>query len=255
MKQELQAIIRQAGEIILNAETFRVEQKEGHANFVTSVDEEVQRFLIRELQKLLPDSCIIGEEQENDALTTSPTWVVDPLDGTTNFIHNYRFSAISVALLENSVPVAGVVYQPYTQELFYAEKGKGAFLNDQPIHVSSTPIEHALVGFGTSPYNVELAEKSMNAALHFLKHAADVRRCGSAALDLAYVAAGRQDVYFELILRPWDYAAGSLLVQEAGGCFAMPTLEKADYGQTTAVLAANPQCMKMAAEWLKPFWG
>ena len=184
MKQELQAIIRQAGEIILNAETFRVEQKEGHANFVTSVDEEVQRFLIRELQKLLPDSCIIGEEQENDALTTSPTWVVDPLDGTTNFIHNYRFSAISVALLENSVPVAGVVYQPYTQELFYAEKGKGAFLNDQPIHVSSTPIEHALVGFGTSPYNVELAEKSMNAALHFLKHAADVRRCGSAALDL-----------------------------------------------------------------------
>lgn len=255
MIQSLQNIVRKAGDIILNAEAFRVEQKEGHANFVTSVDEEVQRFLIQELQNLLPGSCIIGEEQENEALTAAPTWVIDPLDGTTNFIHNYRFSAISVALLENGEPVIGVVYQPYTQELFCAEKGKGAYLNDQPIHVSSTPITHALVGFGTSPYNVELAEKSMKAALHFLQNAADVRRCGSAALDLAYVAAGRQDIYFELILRPWDYASGSLLVQEAGGCFAMPTLEKADYGQSVAVLAANPQCMKIAAEWLKPFCG
>ncbi len=255
MKQALQAIVRKAGEIILNAEAFRVEVKEGHANFVTNVDEEVQRFLIKELQKLLPGSLIIGEEQENEALTDAPTWVIDPLDGTTNFIHNYRFSAISVALLKNSEPVAGVVYQPYTQELFYAEKGKGAYLNDAPIHVSSTPIDQALVGFGTSPYNVELAEKSMQAALYFLNHAADVRRGGSAALDLAYVAAGRQDVYFELILRPWDYAAGSLLVQEAGGCFAHPTLEKPDYGQPVAVLAANPECMNQALEWLKPFLG
>ena len=255
MIQSLQNIVRKAGDIILNAEAFRVEQKEGHANFVTSVDEEVQRFLIQELQNLLPGSCIIGEEQENEALTAAPTWVIDPLDGTTNFIHNYRFSAISVALLENGEPVIGIVYQPYTQELFRAEKGKGAYLNDQPIHVSNTPINHALVGFGTSPYNVELAEKSMKAALYFLQNAADVRRCGSAALDLAYVAAGRQDIYFELILRPWDYAAGSLLVQEAGGCFAMPTLEKADYGQSAAVLAANHECMKQAAEWIKPFWG
>jgi len=253
MKQALQAIVRQAGEIILNAEAFRVEQKEGHANFVTSVDEEVQRFLIDELTKLLPGSAVIGEEQENEPLTETPTWVIDPLDGTSNFIHNYRFSAISVALLENREPVTGVVYQPYAQELFYAEKGCGAFLNDQPIHVSATPIQQALVGFGTSPYNTELAEKSMQAALWFLQHAADVRRCGSAALDLAYVAAGRQDVYFELILRPWDYAAGALLVEEAGGCFAMPQLERRDFNQSTAVLATNPDCFRTASEWLRPF--
>lgn len=255
MKQALQAIVRQAGEIILNAEAFRVEQKEGHANFVTNVDEDVQRFLIHELLKLLPGSCIIGEEQENEELTSAPTWVIDPLDGTTNFIHDYHFSAISVALLKNREPVIGIVYQPYLKDLFYAEKGQGAFLNDQSIHVSNHTIDRALVGFGTSPYHVELAEKSMKAALHFLLNAADVRRCGSAALDLAYVAAGRQDVYFELTLRPWDYAAGSLLVQEAGGCFAMPVLAKPDYGQSTAVLAANAECMEIAAEWLKPFWG
>ncbi len=255
MEQALHAIARQAGEMILNAGAFQIEQKEGHANFVTSVDEAVQRFLIDELLKLLPGSLIIGEEQENEALTEAPTWVIDPLDGTTNFIHDYHFSAISIALLKNREPVIGVVYQPYLQEFFYAEKGKGAFLNDQPVHVSHHIIDQALVGFGTSPYHVELAEKSMKAALHFLLNAADVRRCGSAALDLAYVAAGRQDVYFELTLRPWDYAAGSLLVQEAGGCFAMPTLKEIDYSQSAAVLAANPQCMKTAAEWLEPFWG
>lgn len=255
MKQALQSIVCSAGELILNAEATRIEQKEGHANFVTDVDEAVQRFLITELLKLLPGSCVISEEQENEPLTAAPTWVIDPLDGTTNFIHNYRFSAISVALLKDREPVLGVVYQPYTQELFFAEKGKGAFLNDQPIRVSGKKIEQALIGFGTSPYDAELAERSLQAALWFLQHAADVRRCGSAALDLAYVAAGRQDVYFELILRPWDYAAGSLLVKEAGGHFAMPRLDTLDYGQATAVLAANPECYDIAAEWLKPFWG
>lgn len=255
MKNALLSIVRRAGEIILNAEAFRVEQKEGHANFVTNVDEEVQRFLISELTALLPGSLIIGEEQENDALTDAPTWVIDPLDGTTNFIHDYRFSAISVALLKNRIPVTGIVYQPYNQEMFFAEKGRGAELNGKPIRVSSTGLEQAIVGFGTSPYEPELAEKSMQAALWFLQHAADVRRCGSAALDLAYVAAGRQEVYFELILRPWDYAAGSLLVTEAGGSFDMPELPVHDYNQTTAVLASNSTCASLAAEWLKPFWG
>lgn len=255
MKTALETIVRKAGDIILQREDFRVEQKEGHANFVTSVDEAVQHFLVEELQSLLPGSVIIGEEQENEPLSDALTWVIDPLDGTTNFIHNVRFSAISVALLKHREPVLGMVYQPYTQELFHAEKGKGAFLNDQPIHVAHTPIHQALIGFGTSPYNAELAEKSMTAALYFLQHAADVRRGGSAALDLAYVAAGRQDVYFELVLRPWDYAAGALLVEEAGGCFVMPALEKPDFGQTAGVLAASPECMKTAEEWLKPFFG
>ena len=254
MKQQLYHIVRRAGKLILDAEAFRVEQKEGHANFVTNVDEEVQSFLITELQKLLPCSRVIGEEQENDALTNAPTWVIDPLDGTTNFIHDYHFSAISVALLENREPIIGVVYQPYSQELCYAEKGKGAFVNDRPIHVSANTIDHALIGFGTSPYNAELAEKSMMAALHFLRNAADVRRGGSAALDLAYVAAGRQDVYFELILRPWDYAAGALLVTEAGGTFTMPTLPSTDFSQSAAVLASNVECMNKAAEWLAPYW-
>lgn len=254
MKEKLQSIVLKAGELILHAESFHIDQKEGHANFVTDVDEAVQQYLISELRSLLPESLVIGEEQENEALTDAPTWIIDPLDGTTNFIHNYHLSVISVALLRNREPVLAVIYQPYTKELFCAEKGKGASLNGQSIHVSDKTLEKALIGFGTSPYNAELAERSMKAALGFLQRAADIRSIGSAALGLAYVAAGRQEVYFELFLRPWDYAAGSLLIQEAGGCFEQPVRSTPDYGLPSPILASNASCSKEAGEWLKSFW-
>jgi len=254
MFEQLCAVIRQAGEMICNARDFEVEVKEGHANFATTVDAAVESFLKEKLAVLRPDASFIGEEQENAPLGDEPTWVIDPIDGTTNFIHDFRFSAISVALLEDRRPVLGMVYQPYAKELFHAVRGGGAFLNGQPIRVAHTPFSQALVGFGTSPYHPVLADKSMQAALQFLLKASDVRRCGSAALDLAYVAAGRQDVYFELTLKPWDYAAGALLVEEAGGVFVMPRLAAPDYARSEGVLAACPACIDEAAELLRPYW-
>lgn len=242
MKQELTRILKQAGGMMLDPSGFDVETKAGHANYVTSKDKAVEAFLKKELLALLPGSVMIGEEQANQPLSDAPTWVVDPIDGTTNFIHGYCASAVSVALLRNGTPVIGAIYTPYAQDFYYAELGKGATCNDRPIHVTDTPLRHALVGFGTAPYNVELAQRSMDIALHFLRDAADIRRCGSAALDLAYVAAGRQDTFFELILNPWDYAAGALLVTEAGGCFTMPQLDAPDFGKSTAILAANAVC-------------
>ena len=175
-------------------------------------------------------------------MTDRLTWVVDPIDGTTNFIHDARFSAISIALLERRRPVIGCVYQPFTGELFSAELGKGAQLNGSPMHVSAYAPDRALTAFGTSPYQVELAAASMDIASKFLAEFVDIRRSGSAALDLAYLAAGRHDVFFELNLKPWDYAAGSLLVTEAGGRFGMPLLAAPDYDRYTTVLAANPLC-------------
>lgn len=247
LKQGVERIAREAGRIILGFGDFNVEQKEGHANFVTSVDKAVQEYLAGALSELLPGSGFIGEEQENDALTDIPTWIIDPVDGTTNLIHNYRHSAVSIALVENRQPVLGAVYQPYTDEYFFAEKGRGATLNGEPIHVARTPFDNALVGFGTSPYNEELAQVSMNLALAFLKNCADVRRTGSSALDLSYVACGRQDVFFELILRPWDFAAGALLVTEAGGHFAMPFGDgEVRFDRPQGVLAANEVCMQEA---------
>lgn len=144
-------------------------------------------------------------------------YIVDPIDGTTNFMKGYQMSAISAALAKDGEVICGVVYNPYLDELFTAGKGQGAFLNGKPIHVSGAPLSEGLVLFGTSPYHESLAEQSFQTAYQYFKQALDVRRSGSAALDLCSIAAGRAELFFELILQPWDYAAGSLLIQEAGG--------------------------------------
>jgi len=247
MREALLAIVRRAGEIIRRREEMVIEEKEGHANFVTTIDENVQAYLLSALAALRPDAVAIGEEKSNDALTDAPTWVVDPVDGTTNLIHDYRASAVSIALLEGREPVAGAVYNPYTDEFFYAEKGKGATLNGRAIHVSSFPFDKALVAFGTSPYNAELARISLDMAHAFLLNAADIRRSGSAALDLAHLACGRHDVFFEMSLKPWDYAAGALLVCEAGGTFEMPLSKNGvDYSKNTAIFATNGVCLDAA---------
>ena len=243
LREGVLAAARHAGEIILGFGEFSVEEKEGHANFVTDVDCAVQDYLQTALTRLVPGSAFIGEEKENDALTDAPTWIIDPVDGTTNLIHNLRMSAVSIALCEGGRPVLGTVYQPYTDEMFLAVLGQGATLNGRPIHVSATPFHRAVVAFGTSPYNPELAKTSMAMALSCLQRAADVRRSGSAALDLAAVACGRADAFFELTLKPWDYAAGALLVTEAGGRFLMPLSENGvRFDRPEAILAVNPAC-------------
>ena len=248
IKERLTEIVRQAGGLFLKRRLTSITSKEGHANFVTNIDRSVQEYLEQELLQLIPGSRFIGEEKENQALTDELTWIVDPVDGTTNMIHDYRMSAVSVALCEGKKPVAGVIYQPYTQELFFAEKGRGAFLNDRPIHVAETPFDEALVAFGTAPYYEELEEAGLRTALDFLHTCADLRRSGSAAVDLAYLACGRHDAFFEMRLKPWDFAAGSLIVQEAGGLIQMPLIGEMDYSRSTAILAATPACMEGAEE-------
>ena len=247
VKNRLIQVAQEAGAFFRRDELTDVVSKEGHANYVTNIDCKVQAFLEKELLQLLPGSEFIGEEKENQDLTDEPTWIVDPLDGTTNMIHDYRMSAVSIALCRNKKPVIGLVWQPFTQELFYAEEGRGAFLNDRPIHVSDTPFRNALVAVGTAPYYEELEDTGMKLASEFLHQCADIRRSGSAALDLAYLACGRHDIFFELRLKPWDYAAGSLIVQEAGGLVQMPLADGTmDYNLSTAILSANSQCMPTA---------
>ena len=248
MKEELIRIAKDAGAFFLERQLTSVMSKEGHANYVTNIDCRVQAFLEEKLCALLPGAKFVGEEKENQALTDEPTWIVDPLDGTTNMIHDYRCSAVSIALCRQGKPVVGLIWQPYAEELFYAETGSGAFLNGRPIHVSDTPFREALVAVGTAPYYEELEEYGIALAGAFLRQCADIRRSGSAALDLANLACGRHEIFFELRLKPWDYAAGSLIVQEAGGCVLMPLEEKLDYDRSTAVLAATPACMDRALD-------
>ena len=246
MLERIERIVRDAGKIVLSAHTLSVTEKEGHANFVTDMDVRVQQYLMDTLKGLVPDARFISEEKENQPLTDGWTWIVDPIDGTTNLIHDFRLSAISVALFAGKAPLYACVYNPFTDEMFRAERGRGAFLNGRGIHVSGRKMEKALVCVGTSPYNPELREKSMAIASEFLRRAADIRRTGAAALDLCYVACGRADIFYELLLKPWDFAAGALVLQEAGGILDMPALRQVDYGRVTAILAANRECFDAA---------
>lgn len=242
MNGMLETIVRGASRIMLDHENAAFHKKTGPNNFVTDADLMVQEYLREKLHAWMPDSVFFSEEQDNPALTDAPTWVVDPIDGTFNMIRARKCSCISVALLKNREPVLGIVFNPYQDELFRAEKGAGALLNGHPIHVSQTAFDAALVNFGTSPYYPSLLDIGFRAAKAFMAEAGDLRRMGAAALEFCEVACGRTDVYFEMRLSPWDYAAGSLIVKEAGGRIAMPLRTHEDYGDAACILASNPSC-------------
>ena len=239
---------RAAGEMIRRESGARVFRKEGHFNFVTEADLHVQEELRGRLSAICPEAVFYAEEQENARLTNALTWVVDPIDGTLNFMRGRDCSAVSIALLENARPVTGVIYRPFTDEMFAAEKGKGAFLNGEKIRVSEVPFENAMISMGTSPYNSALARDTLKRAERFLLEGGDLRRTGSAAKDLCDVACGRSDVFFELQLSPWDIAAGSLIVEEAGGVFRQYLEKERTFDQKTAILACNRLCLDKALE-------
>lgn len=245
MLDRVVSVVRAAGELMLSFRAPKVFTKEGHANFVTECDIAVQEFLFSQLQPILPEAVFFAEEQENAVMTDSFTWVIDPIDGTTNFIRNRGCSAISVALLKDKVPVLAVVYLPYLDRMYTAERGRGAYCNGEHIAVSHRPLQDCIVSFGTSPYYRELADRSMDIARSFLHCAADIRRTGSAVVDLCDMASGGCDIFFELRLSPWDFAAGVLLIAEAGGKVCGLNSEGIPiplaFDQLTGVLACAPE--------------
>ena len=248
MLERIVSAAREAGRMMLKYRNAAIHRKEGHFNDVTDTDVKVQQFLQKELLSLLPGSRFFAEEQENDPLTDAPTFVVDPIDGTLNFMRHRNASAVSIGLLEKKQPVMGVIYNPYADELFSAEAGKGAFLNGRRVYASQTPFDQAMVSIGTSPYDAGLAKRTMSAATQFLLRGGDLRRSGSAAIDLCDVACGRSDIFFELRLRPWDVAAGSLLVTEAGGVFRSLGHDAPYYDGASGMLACNALCERPAME-------
>lgn len=240
--EALIAIAKEAGAMMRRSHDAAIHEKEGHYNFVTDADVAVQAYLKSALLTLCPGARFYAEEQENEPLTDAPTFVVDPIDGTINYMRLRHMSAVSIGYLEGRQPVMAVVYNPYANELFYARKGRGAFLNGQPIRVSDLPYDMALVELGTSPYDAELAKQTMVAADRFLSECGDLRRSGSAAIDLCGVACGRADIFFELRLRPWDVAAGALIVEEAGGRFISLGHDAPFFEAACGMLACNAAC-------------
>ena len=217
--EETGKVMREAGKMMLDADRSRmkIDEKEGFANYVTAYDHAVQEKLREALYVLMPEAVFVGEEEDAHAkIQEGYSFIVDPIDGTNNFIADLRCSSVSVGLLKDAEPYAGLVYNPYEDELFTALKGEGAFLNGERIHVAPRPMEESIVLFGTAPY-YDVRPKTEGAFSYFLEHALDLRRFGSAAYDLCLIACGRAQMFFEYILQPWDYAAGVLILEEAGG--------------------------------------
>ena len=209
---------KDAAELILHAGSILAESKTGHRDVVTEYDRRVQELVVKRLSEFLPDASFVMEESDSqDAVNAEHLFIIDPIDGTMNFVRHYRHSAISVAYASFGEILIGCVYDPFADEMFSAIKGQGAFLNGEPIHADTEPLSETLFCFGTSPYYPELTDETFRLARIVFENCLDLRRLASAALDLCAVAAGRAGLYFELRLSPWDYAAGILIVEEAGG--------------------------------------
>ena len=217
---------------------FEIRHK-GSIDLVTEVDFACQTRIIELITKRFPDDEIIAEEKTNYYEGTANRWIVDPLDGTTNYAHGYPFFCTSIAYEEAGVVTLGVVYNPIFRELFFARKGKGAYLNGEAIRVSGiADIKESLISTGF-PYDIATnANNNIDNWVRFLYGAQALRRDGSAALNLSYVACGRFDGFWELSLHPWDVAAGVLMVREAGG--TVTGLKGEEYRiYSAAVLASN----------------
>lgn len=242
---EWQAVIRlveQAGAILLDRAAAQKITVKGRADYVTQVDFAVQEFLKTELAALTPSIPLMSEEQDNRTLDFSqPLWILDPVDGTTNLIHGFPASAVSLGLLEQGNVTLGVVYNPFRQELFTAKAGQGAFCNGASIQVKPTAdLAHSLLAIGTSPYDRELIPKNFALFAKLFSRCEDIRRTGSAALDLCDLACGRTDGYLERNLKPWDYAGASVILTEAGGMLTDFAGQPVDFTQNSDCLACVP---------------
>ncbi len=247
---EIQRVVRKAARLFADrTATLEIREKSAY-NYVTKVDETVQQMIREKLSILYPHIQFMGEEADNSKIDMNgPVWVLDPVDGTTNLIHDYPNSAISLAFMNRKEILAGIVYNPFSDEMFYAEKGKGSFLNGKKIHVSNArTMQESLIAVGTSSYYKEEAEENFRIFTRIFKDCQDIRRCGCASLELAYVACGRIDGFIENHLKLWDYAAGALIVREAGGKVFNYTGEELPMELDGNVAAGNPWISKVLTE-------
>ena len=217
--QIVEVIARQAGAVLAKGYgNVRHIQQKGVIDLVTEYDKRSEELIISSIQQEFPDYAILAEESGQNHTISEYQWVIDPLDGTTNFAHGIPIFSVSIGLLKNNSPLLGVAYDPLRNEMFSAEAGQGATLNHHPIHVSSRPdLGQAVISTGF-PYDVRTNPKNNFAQfVQFQLRTQAVRHLGSAALDCAWTAMGRLDGYWEFGVQPWDVGAGALIVREAGG--------------------------------------
>jgi myo-inositol-1(or 4)-monophosphatase len=244
---------RKAGGIIMRGlndlDRIQVEEK-GLNDFFSEIDRQAEQVIIETILRAYPDHAVLGEEGGQQGASEC-LWIIDPLDGTTNFLHGFPHFAVSIAFSYRQTLAQAVVFDPVKNELFTASKGEGAMLNDRRIRVSKTELLlRALLGTGFPFRQFSHFDEYLHTLASFMKTTAGIRRPGAAALDLAYVAAGRLDGFWEYGLNPWDMAAGALLVKEAGGLVA--DFEGEDqFLDKGMILAANPKIFNQMIQALK----
>jgi myo-inositol-1(or 4)-monophosphatase len=245
---------------IINRASFDLDRvkvtEKGHKDFVTEVDQAAEQAIIDVLIGAYPDHAVLGEESGPSANLhdeNENVWIIDPLDGTTNFIHGFPQYCVSIALQQRGQITQAVVYDPTRNDLFAATKGAGAFLNDKRLRVTKRDkLGDALLGTGFMYRDKDGMDEYLKMFRIMTENSAGLRRAGAAALDLAYVAAGRLDGFFEKGLKPWDMAAGSLLVTEAGGIMGTFAGES-DYLYKAEAIAGNPKVFGQMVPLLTPF--
>ena len=250
---------RSAGNIIARfsdqVDSLSIAKKQRN-DFVSEVDNMAEQTIINIIKESYPDHAILGEESGNhDGKDDGKEylWIIDPLDGTTNFLHGVPQYAVSIAVQYKSQIIMAVVYNPISGELFTASKGAGAWLNDKRIRVSKQKtLEGSLLGTGFPYRNDQSVEHYLPVFKTFMQKTAGLRRPGAASLDLAYIAAGRYDGFFEMGLNKWDIAAGVLLIREAGGLVG-DLKGEGSYLETGNIVAANPKIFHQMLLTLKPF--
>jgi myo-inositol-1(or 4)-monophosphatase len=245
---------RRAGSIInraaLSGDALEVRSKQAN-DYVTQVDRAAEEAIIEIVRKAYPDHGFLAEESGASSPEAEYRWIIDPIDGTTNFIHGFPQYCVSIGIEHRGALTHAVVYDPVKNELFTASKGRGAFLNDRRVRVSKClRLEDALVGTGFPFKEVSRLELYTRQLTKFMQTSAGVRRAGAAALDLAYVACGRLDAFWELGLSPWDMAAGTLLIQESGGLVS-DLQGEAGFMESGDVCAATPKIFPALLEALR----
>lgn len=254
--QTLKSLVLEAGRMLCDAQVHRddIMAKSGHQNFVTLYDEKVQHFLEQAFDREWPDYGFYGEENDRQRANpaTDQVFIVDPIDGTSNFIHQIPFSAVCVAVARKGQVEQAIVYNPFLEELYEAQRGQCAFLNGEKLQVPDLNLADGLFAVGMSPYNATLVKQTLDSIQRLMPEVTDIRRLGSAALDICHVASGRQVGFLEWELQPWDYAAASLIAEEAGVRISDPYGHKLQLGQPSGVLVAGPRAYEQSLKILNP---
>jgi myo-inositol-1(or 4)-monophosphatase len=231
----------------LNLERLQIDRKQ-HNDFVTEVDKAAEEAIIETLNEAYPNHGFLAEESGELLNNSDHIWIIDPLDGTTNFIHGFPQYAISIALSVNGVLQQAVIYDPNRDELFSASKGAGAYVDRRRLRVASQiKLENALVGTGFPYRQDQDVDQYLKIFAEMTRQCAGLRRPGAASLDLAYVAAGRYDGFFESELKPWDMAAGALIITEAGGLVGNYRGEEG-FLESGEIMAGNPRIFAQMAQ-------